>query len=134
MLLPERLGATLLGWFSTLAFVLAALGTYGVVAYAVARRRLEVGIRLALGARPRDIVAHLARVGVVPVAGGLLVGTVAAWHTTPLARQFLFEVSPRDAVAFVASAALLLVAGVVASLLPARRATKIDPATALRAE
>jgi predicted permease len=134
MLLPERLGATLLGWFSTLAFVLAALGTYGVVAYAVARRRLEVGIRLALGARPRDIVAHLARVGVVPVAGGLLVGTVAAWNTTHLARQFLFEVSPRDALAFVASAALLLVAGVVASLLPARRATKIDPATALRAE
>ena len=80
------------------------------------------------------MVAHLARVGIVPVAGGLLVGVVAAWHTAHLARPFLFEVSPRDAVAFLGSAALLLVADVAASMLPAKRATRIDPATTLRAE
>jgi len=134
MLLPERLGARLLGWFSGLALLLALLGTYGLVAYAVSRRTTEIGIRLALGATPRRVIGEMLRVGLVPVVVGMAAGFAVAWHVTALARQFLFEIGPRDAVSFGGSALLLLVTGAIAAWLPARRAAGIEPAEALRAE
>ena len=134
MLLPERLGARLLGWFSGLALLLALLGTYGLGAYAVSRRTTEIGIRLALGATPGRMIAQMVRVGLVPVVIGVAAGFGVAWHVTALARQFLFEIGPRDAVSFGASALLLLVTGAIAAWLPARRAAGIEPAEALRAE
>ena len=134
MLLPERLGARLLGLFSGLALVLALLGTYGLVAYTVSRRTTEIGIRLALGATPRRVIGEMLWVGLVPVLLGVAAGFTVAWHVTALARQFLFEIGPRDAVSFGGSALLLLVTGAIAAWMPARRAAGIEPAEALRAE
>jgi len=134
MLRPERLGARLLGWFSGLALLLALLGTYGMVSYAVSRRTTEIGIRLALGATPRRVMGQMVRIGLAPVLLGVVVGCTTAWHVTALAQQFLFEISPRDAVSFVGAALLLVVAGAIAAWLPARRAARIEPAEALRAE
>jgi predicted permease len=130
----ERLLMVLLTGLGVLALILAMVGLYGVVAYTVARRTQEIGIRMALGASPlaiqRLVVAQSARL----VGAGLAAGTVAALMLTRLLRSMLYEVSPHDAHTFVAVAALLMAFALLASYLPARRATRVDPSHALRVD
>ena len=131
---PQRLAAQLLSAFAAAALLLAALGIYGVVSYAVSRREREIGVRMALGAQAGDVLRMILREGlrlsVLGVAGGL----VAALAAARLLAGFLFGVSSSDPLTYLLVAFGLLLAAAGASLLPARRATKVDPAVALRAE
>jgi ABC-type antimicrobial peptide transport system permease subunit len=133
-LMTQRLGSSLTRWFSLLAIVLAVTGTYGLVAYSVARRTSEIGVRIALGASPAKIPFLVLRSGLVPVLIGIVVGIVVAWPTTRLIRGFLFGVPAGDPVSFVGAPLVLLSAAGVAGYLAARRAARIDPIRALRAE
>jgi predicted permease len=120
--------------FSALGLVLGSVGVYGVVSYAVDRRRAEFGIRMALGARPRRLLADVVRVGMIPVVAGTLAGLGVSLGVARLLAAFLFEVPPTDPVSFTVAAGILLGAGVIAALVPAVRASRTDPAVALRAE
>jgi ABC-type antimicrobial peptide transport system permease subunit len=117
-----------------LAALLAALGVYGVITFAVRQRTPEIGVRLALGAGRAEILRMIVADGLRLAVVGLVVGGAAAFYLTPLLGQVLFGVSPADPLTFSATVALLLAATVLATLVPARRATRIDPALALRAE
>lgn len=130
----RRAALLLLGGFAVLALVLAALGIYGVVAYGVARRRRELGIRLALGARRRRLLGQVVGGSMVSVGAGLAVGAAAALTAGRLLAGMLHDVSPQDPVTLAAVLLLLATAAVLASLVPARRATRVDPAETLRAE
>lgn len=130
----RRFQVLLIGLFAAAALALAAIGTYGVVAYAVGRRRAEMGIRMALGANRADVVRLVLRQGMAPVAVGLAAGAVGALALGHYVASLLFEVSPRDPLAFAAAAAVLLAVSAAACLLPARRATKVNPVEALRFE
>jgi len=128
----RRLAAVLLGGFATTALVLGVIGLYGVMSTAVAERQREIGVRMALGAgRPGVLGMVLAQAAQLVVAG-VVVGAVAAAATTKLLVSMLYETSPVDPVTFVAVALLLVVAGLGAALIPARRATAIDPVSAIR--
>ncbi|HKT09324.1 MAG TPA: ABC transporter permease [Gemmatimonadaceae bacterium] len=134
MLLPARLGAVAFALFAALALVLAMIGVYGVVRYAVARRSREVAIRLAIGARPDSVVRLLMRDGVMLVAIGAGVGLLVAAAAARALQALLFGVTAFDPAAFVVAPLLLLAVGALAAFLPARRASRIDPARAFRAE
>lgn len=123
-----------LGLFSLLGIVLGSVGIYGVVSYSVERRRSEFGIRLALGANPRTLLGGVLRAGLLPVAAGIVGGTVVALFASSLLARFLFEVRPVDPVSIVASAAILLAIGAAAAFVPAVRASGTEPAVALRAD
>jgi predicted permease len=129
-----RFRTTLLGLFGAAALLLAVLGIYGVISYSVGRRTREVGIRLALGAAPADVLRMVLAEGLALVGLGLVLGLAGAFLATRALSSLLFEVSRLDAGSWVGVAALLLLAGLAASWLPARRATRVDPVTALRAE
>ncbi len=131
---PWRLGATLFGLFGALALVVAAVGLYSVIAYGVAERTREVGVRLALGARAGDVVRLVVREGVLAGVVGLLVGLGLAVAAASRLEPLLFETSPRSPAVLAVVAITLLAAAAVASLVPAWRATRIDPAVALRME
>jgi predicted permease len=133
-MLPQWFGAWLGGVLGLLAFVLAVSGLYGVVAYAVARRTRELGIRIAIGATPRDTIWLVLRQGVILSLVGVAVGLPLAVAAGTLLQGILFGISPTDPVALVGSALLVIGMAALASYLPARRATKIDPVEALRAE
>jgi putative ABC transport system permease protein len=123
-----------LGLFAGLALLLGSVGVYGVVSYAVARRRAEFGIRMALGAAPSRVLADVVRHGLTPVVVGVAVGLAGSLALAGALRGFLYEVSPRDTPSlFVASGALLL-AGVLAAFVPAWRAGAISPVEALRSD
>jgi putative ABC transport system permease protein len=130
----RRFQVMLVVLFAAAALALAAFGTYGVVSYAVARRRAEMGIRMALGATRRDVLAMVLRQGMMPVFAGLAAGAMAALAIGRSVASLLFQVSPRDPLAFTAAAAVLLLVSVAACLVPARRATRVDPTEALRCE
>lgn len=129
-----RFTTVLLGAFGGLALVLAALGVYGVISYSVAQRSQEMGIRMALGARGTDVVRLVVVQGMRPATVGLVLGVLAAIAGTRLMRQFLYGVSETDPASFAAGVLALGVAGLVATVIPARRATRADPLTALRAD
>jgi putative ABC transport system permease protein len=129
-----RFRTTLLGLFGAAALLLAVLGIYGVISYSVGRRTREVGIRLALGAAPADVRRMVLSEGLGLVGAGLALGLAGAFLATRSLSSLLFEVSPLDASSYGGVAALLLLAGLAASWLPARRATRVDPVSALRAE
>ena len=118
--------------FAAAALALAAFGTYGVVSYAVTRRRSEMGIRMALGAQQGDVLRMVLRQGMTPVFVGLCAGAVVALGIGQYIASLLFQVSPRDPVAFGTSAAMLLIVSAAACLIPARRATRVNPIDALR--
>jgi ABC-type antimicrobial peptide transport system permease subunit len=134
MLLPARLGAVAFALFAGLALVLATIGVYGVVRYAVARRAREVAIRLAIGARPDGVVRLLMREGIVLVSAGAILGLALAAVASRGLESLLFGVTAMDPIAFIAAPALLVAIGALAAFLPARRASRVDPANALRAE
>jgi len=134
MIARQRLMLVLVGAFALLALLLAALGVYSVMAYSVSTREREFGIRAALGARASNVLALVLRQGMTMAALGIAIGLVlAAWATSALA-GLLVGVVPRDPLTFVAIALVLLTVSAVASLIPARRATRADPVEALRAE
>ena len=130
----DRFGAILFAAFAALALSLAAVGTYGVVAYAVTRRLRELGIRVALGAARRRVLALVVRDSMRPVVAGVVLGLVAAFALTRLLRTLLFTVSPTDPSTFTVAAAVLLGAALIACLVPARRAANVDPMEVLRDE
>ena len=123
-----------LGLFAALALLLGAIGVYGVVSYAVARRRAEFGIRMALGAAPSRVLGHVVRTGMMPVASGAVAGVIASLALSRLLRGFLYEVSPTDALSMLAAASTVLLAGVIAALVPAWRAGRVSPVESLRSD
>ncbi|MGH9162798.1 MAG: ADOP family duplicated permease [Vicinamibacteraceae bacterium] len=129
-----RLQAVLLGAFGTLALVMACVGLYGLMSYSVAQRAREMGVRLALGAAPSSIRRLVVGEGLRLTAAGLLVGFVAALLLTRYLATLLYGVTPSDPAVFIAVGALLLTVAMTACYLPARRATRIDPAHVLRDE
>jgi putative ABC transport system permease protein len=128
----NRLIAVLLGTFAGLALVLAAVGLFGVLSYAMAQRNRELGIRLALGAQRADVLRLVARETVPMVASGVIIGLAAALGLTRFVRSMLYEVQPDDPATFVAVATTLAAVALVASLVPARRASRVDPVIAIR--
>jgi ABC-type antimicrobial peptide transport system permease subunit len=123
-----------LGLFGVLALLLAAVGLYGVLSYVVSERQLEIGIRVAIGAEPRGVRTMIVRQGLVLAAMGVAIGVVVAMALTRLIAGLLHGVPPHDPVTFVAVAGVLLAVGALASFIPARRATRIEPLTALRTQ
>jgi predicted permease len=133
-LLQDRLLSTVGGFFGILALALAAVGLYGVVAYGTARRAREIGIRIALGARRGAVVWMVLRDALLLVAAGLAIGLPASYAAARQVTSLLFGLKPGDAVAFAITTVALGLAGVVAALVPARRAAGVEPVSVLRAE
>jgi putative ABC transport system permease protein len=133
-LAQRRFSMLLVGFFAASALLLAAVGLYGVIAYGVGQRTHEIGVRMALGAQRHEVLRLVLRQALALTAIGLVVGAVGALAVTSLIRQQLFEVSPTNPLTYAAIAALLLGTALVASYVPARRATRIDPVSALRQE
>jgi ABC-type antimicrobial peptide transport system permease subunit len=129
-----RFTTIVMSFFAGLAFCLAALGLYGILAYGVEQRVREIGVRVALGASRREIVALIVTNGMRLTLVGVLLGVAAALMLTRLMRGVLFEVSGADPVAYVAVVVLLMVCALLASYLPARKATRVDPLVALRTD
>ncbi len=132
-LLRDRLMAVLAGAFGVLAAVLASIGLYGVIAYMVARRQNEIGVRMALGADRASVIRLVLREALMLLIAGLAIGTGLALWAGKAAEKLLFGLKPNDAVTFVAAAALLAAVAAAAGYVPARRASQMDPMNALRA-
>ncbi|HXI20400.1 MAG TPA: FtsX-like permease family protein, partial [Gemmatimonadales bacterium] len=131
---PRRFSMVLLAFFSGLAALLASVGLYGVMSYTVAQRSKELGVRLALGANPGEVLGLVLRQGMRLVLLGVGLGLVAALALTRVLQRMLFDLSATDPVTFVLIALLLVAVTLVATWMPARRATLVDPAVVLREE
>jgi ABC-type antimicrobial peptide transport system permease subunit len=131
---PWRLGATLFSLLGGLALAVAAVGVYSMVAHAAGQRRHEFGVRIALGARAGTVLALVLGEGVRTVAAGVVLGAALALAAGRLVASLLYGVSPRDPAVLAAVAGTLVAAAVVASLVPAWRASRVDPVEALRTE
>jgi len=129
-----RFQTRVLASFSSIAFLLAIVGIYGVMAYSVTQRTQEIGIRMAIGAERRHIVQMIVWRSAALVAGGLAIGLAGAWAATRVLKDFLFEVTPFDPLTFAAVSLLLAMVALAACYIPARRAAAIDPLVALRYE
>jgi putative ABC transport system permease protein len=130
----ERSSAVLLSGFGVLALALAGIGLYGVLAFAVARRTHEIGVRMALGASRSNVLKLVTAQGMALTLAGLAVGLMGAFGLTRLVASSLYGVQPTDPITFGGAAAFVAVVALVASYLPARRAAKVDPMVALRYE
>jgi ABC-type antimicrobial peptide transport system permease subunit len=134
-LLPSRAGAGLLGSIGLLGLMLASLGLYGVLVYSVSRRTREIGLRVAVGARPADILRMILAEGAWLLGVAMVIGTgTALFVTKPLAMFLVPGLEPTDPLTYAAVIAVLAVVGVIASLLPTLRALRVDPMIALRYE
>jgi predicted permease len=130
----ERMIATLSGFFGGLALLLAAIGIYGMMAYAVARRTAEIGLRIALGAAPAKIAWMVLRDGLLLIAAGVAIGLPLSLAAGRISASLLYGIQPNDPPAFLFTTTVLLAIGILAALLPARRAARIEPVVALRHE
>ena len=130
----RRFLAQLLGVFAGLALVLAAVGTYGVLSYLVTERQREIGIRMALGADRTSVLSLVLRQGLSTAVIGLVIGVAGALGLTRLARSLLVEVQPADPLTFGTVAGVITLVALAACVVPARRATRVDPMVALRAD
>jgi putative ABC transport system permease protein len=133
-LLGTRVGAWFAGVFGMLALVLASVGVYGLIAYSVAQRTREIGIRVALGARAGAVVSLVVGQGIRIAVAGVLLGVALTFAVTQLLANLLYGVSARDPIIFGTVAIALSVVAAMASVLPARRAATVDPLVALREE
>ncbi len=133
-LAPQRFHLTLIGFFAGIALILSALGTYGVLSYLVARRRREIGIRLAVGAQPGHIVRMILRESCSLIAISLPIGLAIAWALRHTLQSMLYGIPTSDAVSFMAAPLALVLTALLASAIPARRAARTDPITTLRDE
>jgi putative ABC transport system permease protein len=127
-----RLTMLIFGIFASAALALAAIGVYGVVAYSVAQRTREIGVRMALGAQPARIVRGVLRHGLTLAAVGIIIGLGAAYTLSRFIASILYGTEPTDVLTYGGVAVVLALCAAVASLVPARRAARVDPATALR--
>jgi putative ABC transport system permease protein len=134
MTAQRRLNTLLLAGFAAVAVLLSGVGIYGVIAHGVARRRRELGVRMALGAPRAGILALVLREGMVLAAAGLVAGLLAAVGLGRLLVSLLYQVSATDPATFAAIAVVAILVAAAASLVPAFRATRVDPVTALRAD
>jgi predicted permease len=134
LIAQRRFNMAVLALFGVLGLVIAAVGIYGVMAYVVAQRTNEIGVRMALGATRGNVVSMVLRRAGGLMALGLLIGGAGAWYLSAGVKSFLFEVQPNDLGIFAAALAVLACAGFLASVLPARRAATVDPLVALRSE
>ena len=126
--------ATLSGFFGLLALLLASIGLYGVMSYGVASRTNEIGIRMALGAQPKNVRWLVMREALLLVIAGIAVGLPIIFAVTRLASTLLYGLTPTDPISLVSAAMLMLSVSMLAGYLPARRATLVDPMVALRCE
>ena len=129
-----QLGAKVFTAFGILALVLAAVGLYSVLAFTIAQRLHEFGVRRALGAQAEDLIRLTLSVGLAPVIGGIVSGVVLALLGGKYVSSLLFDVAPRDPMVLGTVCAVLLATGVLASLVPAIRATRVDPAAVLKSD
>jgi putative ABC transport system permease protein len=130
----RRFSMLLLALFAGVALFLAAVGLYGVVSYAVSQRRREIGLRMAIGAAPRDVLKMILGGGMKLALIGVVAGVVAALALTRLVSTLLFDVTPFDPLSYGVTSALLLAVAGLACYIPARRAMRVDPLVALQAE
>jgi putative ABC transport system permease protein len=128
----QKQSARILSAFAALALALATVGLYGVISFAVARRRKEIGIRVALGARRSDVIALVLRESAMPVSAGLLLGLIGALALNQSLKSLFYEVAPADPQVLTAVILALAIATLAASYIPTRRALRVDPATTLR--
>jgi putative ABC transport system permease protein len=129
-----RFGTLLVGAFALSAVLLAAVGLYGLISYSVSQRTREIGIRVALGARPAQVMTPVIREGMTLALVGVSLGLVGALAATKLISSYLFGIGRTDPLTFSGVAVLLLLVALLASYIPSRRALRVDPLTALRAE
>jgi putative ABC transport system permease protein len=132
LIAQRRFSMALLALLGALGLVIAAAGVYGVMAYAVSQRTQEIGVRIALGARPSDVMSMILRQAALLVGLGLALGTAVAWYASTAAQAFLFRMASNDVRVFAAAVTVLAASGLVACVLPARRAARVDPLIALR--
>ena len=130
---PRR-RTVLLALLGGLGLLLTLIGVFGMTAYAVARRTQEIGVRMAFGARPSDVVRTMMADAAAPVALGIVAGLAGAWFATRLISTFLFQTTPTDATTFVGAGVTIALAAIIAVWIPARRAARVDPVASLRAE
>jgi len=133
-LLPSQIAAWTLGGFGALALLLAGIGIYGVVSYGAAQRTREIGVRMALGAKEKDVLGLVLWDGLIVIGAGLAIGLLLAAAATRVIASFLYGVGATDPLTFIAVPLLLGGVALLASYLPARRAVKVDPLVALRYE
>ena len=131
---PARFRTMLIAAFALVGLAIAAIGLYGIVAYSVSQRTAEIGVRVAIGSSPRDVVSLVLREGLMMAMAGVAVGIPAAYAMTRTFAALLFGVKPTDLFTYVASASGLIALALAASYVPARRAASVDPIVALRTE
>src|SRR5262249_13242022 len=131
---PRRFSMVLLGTFAAIALFLAAVGLYGVVAYSVQQRTREIGLRMAIGAAPRDVMRMIVGGALKLAIVGVVLGLAGAAALARLAATLLFEVTPSDPASYAATSAVLFAVAMIACYTPARRAMRVDPMTALQTE
>src|SRR5262249_7054436 len=124
----QQIAVTVLGVFGGLALVLAAIGLYGTMSYAVSPRMREFGLRVALGAAGADVLRLVAFIGVTPALGGILLGSIASFELTRFVAPLLYKVQPRDIMSFAIAAAVMMFVSAIACIVPAWRAMRSDPA------